>query len=426
MRLPTLGPLLALIGTLIDSAPARAQHDMSSMDMSEPHLSVGASGIGLFTRVSPAVNGRPLSEGYLTQPTLMLHGGLLHDHVTIVGTLNGEGWTLKRGELNPGAWGEGYVDRRHPHTYLHELIVSGQATLFGTSASLSAGKGFAAFGTDDPMVRPFVMYPVNHHLSQILERDVVVAGLRRGPVMLEGSLFNGDEPTSPGDGPDIAHFPDSWAVRATVYPAAHVEAQVSRAFVLSPENDVRRALDQRKWSASVRYGESRPARGDERPYALLEWSLTDDLTAGSPLFSFRSVLGEGAVRRWGMQLAARYEDTTRPEELRLTNPFRYQRPVNDFSIIGSTRWRTASVSLRRATNVRGWLRAEPLVELTRARATQEQNFSFFDPAAFYGSNILWALSVGARIEVGASHARMGRYGDAALEDVAGPMSHRQP
>ena len=28
------------------------------------------------------------------------------------------------GELAPGDWGEGFVDRRHPHTYLHELVLS--------------------------------------------------------------------------------------------------------------------------------------------------------------------------------------------------------------------------------------------------------------------------------------------------------------
>ena len=47
--------------------------------------------------------------------------------------------------------------------------------------SLSIGKGFAPFGTDDPMVRPFVRYPVNHHLSQILERGVAIAAGRAMP-----------------------------------------------------------------------------------------------------------------------------------------------------------------------------------------------------------------------------------------------------
>ncbi len=407
-----------LVALIACAAPrlVRAQNAMKGMDMNGPHLSVSASGIGLFTRVSPAVNGEVLSEGYLTQPTVMLHGGALHGHLALYGTLNGEGITLQRGELNPGSWGEGYVDRRHPHTYLHELIVSAQTDLFGTRASIAAGKGFPAFGTDDPMMRPFVKYPVNHHLSQILERYTLIGGARRGIFMLEGSLFNGDEPTHPGDFPDANHFGDSRAVRATVQPHRNVEAQVSHAFVTSPENDVGHALDQRKWSASVRFAEAQSTT--DGSYAFIEWARTQDVTGGSAVFTFRSVLAEAAARRSGFQLAARYEDTTRPEELRLVNPFRVQRPANDFSIIGSTRWRIATASLRRRVDLSAWLGAEPFVELERARVAQQVANALFDPQSFYGSTVLWTASFGARIELGAMHMRMGRYGVADADGTA--------
>ena len=39
-------------------------------------------------------------------------------------TLNFEGYTLRRGELNAGMYGEGYVDRRHPHTFVHEAMLA--------------------------------------------------------------------------------------------------------------------------------------------------------------------------------------------------------------------------------------------------------------------------------------------------------------
>jgi hypothetical protein len=408
----------ALVALFIPFA-LRAQSTMDGMDMgSGPHLSVGVSGIGEFTRVSPALNDKPLLEGYLTQPNLMLHADALHNHLALYGTLNGEGLTLKRGELDPGAWGEGYVDRRHPHTYLHELMVSGRTTLFGTQASLSAGKGFPAFGTDDPMTRPFVKYPVNHHLSQILERYALIGGVRRGMFMLEGSLFNGDEPTRPGDFPDANHFGDSRALRATVVPFRSVEAQVSHAFVTSPENDVGHALDQRKWSASVRYGE--PQSIGDGSYALLEWSRTQDVTS-VPLFTFRSVLAEAAARRAHFQLAVRYEDTTRPEEERLPGFFRVIRPANDFSIIGTTRWRIAAASLRRHLQLQRWLSAEPFLELERAKVSLLEPNPLFDPATLYGSTVLWTFSFGARIELGAMHMRMGRYGVAD----SGEMSHQR-
>lgn len=83
---------------------------------------------------------------------------------------------------------------------------------------LAAGKGFVPFGTDDPMSRPVVRFPVNHHLSQVLERAVALAGVRAGPVTVEGSLFNGDEPASPGSWPAWDRFGDSWAARLTLSP----------------------------------------------------------------------------------------------------------------------------------------------------------------------------------------------------------------
>ena len=66
------------------------------------------------------------------------------------------------------------------------------------------------------MVRPFLRYPVNHHLAQILERALAIAALRAGPVFAEAGLFNGDEPERPGQGPRIGgRFGDSWSGRLT-------------------------------------------------------------------------------------------------------------------------------------------------------------------------------------------------------------------
>ena len=67
--------------------------------------------------------------------------------------------------------------------------------------SLSVGKGFVPFGTDDPIVRPVIRYPVNHHLAQILERAVIIAAARHGPAGIEAALFNGDEPERRASGP---------------------------------------------------------------------------------------------------------------------------------------------------------------------------------------------------------------------------------
>src|SRR4051812_7641808 len=131
----------------------------------------------------------------------MAHGGAFEDRLWLLATVNLEGWTVKNGELALGDWGEGFMDRRHPHTYVHELMLSGQQSFGQVQASLALGKGFAAFGTDDPMVRPVFRYPVNHHLAQILERAILILGLRADRLLLEGSLFNGDEPERPNQWP---------------------------------------------------------------------------------------------------------------------------------------------------------------------------------------------------------------------------------
>ena len=93
---------------------------------------------------------------------------------------------MLRGELSTGAFGEGYVDRRHPHTYLHELIASGIGSTGPLAYSASFGRGFVPYGTDDPMMRPFEKYPINHHLSQILERGLAIGALRLGRVDRRG------------------------------------------------------------------------------------------------------------------------------------------------------------------------------------------------------------------------------------------------
>ena len=138
---------------------ARAQ-DMMDMDHgvdSTVKLYWGLSGIALGTRESPAVNDRTLTEGYFSQPMFMASGTFPRYGLELNLTLNLEGLTLRRGELNAGMSGEGYVDRRHPHTYLHELVGVWKKDI-GTNSVISAtaGKGFAPFGTDDPMMRPFV------------------------------------------------------------------------------------------------------------------------------------------------------------------------------------------------------------------------------------------------------------------------------
>ena len=358
----------------------------------------------LATYANPVPRNRSLAELRLVQPTIMAHAGALSNRLRLVGTLNLEGLTLPDGELTPGAWGEGFVDRRHPHTYLHELMVSAHDVLGqvdgSTLVSLALGKGFAPFGTDDPMARPVLRYPVNHHLAQILERVVVIAGVKAGPAVLEASLFNGDEPERPGQWPRVSRFGDSWSARATVLPVARLELQGSYARVRSPEHRPGAGTDQHKWSISGRWGEG-PL------YGLVEWARTSEAEG---FFVFDSFLAEGAWTTGRNRLHYRFERTERPEEERTLDPFRSVRPHFENSIHGTTRWtiHTAGYGLRLGNSANP-LGALPFVELSYGRIA-DVGGGLFDPSLFYGKTSFWSVSLGVRLNLGLEMHRMGRYG----------------
>ena len=389
---------------------------MSSPDTARSSVHVRVQAIGLITRVDPALAGEAHTEAYLAQPLIMAHGAAWRGHLQGVVTLDFEGLTLDRGQLNPGAYGEGYADRRHPHTYLHEVLAIASGAFGATGVSVAAGKGFVPFGTDDPMTRPFAAYPVNHHLAQILERYVTIAAVRRGPLAVEGAAFNGDEPKSPGAPSDASRFGDSWALRTTLA-ARGVEIEGSFASVTSPELVSGGGRDQQKWSVGARLARPLGRLSD----ALIEYALTDEVVGDVRANRFTSFLAEASVLLAGHTVSARVENTTRPEEERQLDPFRYSRNPTDLGIIGITRWRNATLALSRPLPL---TRASvaPFVEVTYAHPTEELTPSAFDPRATYGASSIWSISAGVRLGVGRMAHRMGRYG-VAVPNEAHPSSH---
>jgi hypothetical protein len=369
------------------------------------------------------LGGGSLAELRVVQPVLHLSiGGLGLLRLTAV--LNFEGATIPKGELALGNWGEGFVDRRHPHTYFHELIVTA-GNLLGTRPgtarlSLSAGKGFAPFGTDDPMVRPFLRYPVNHHLAQILERAVAIAAVRAGPLLAEAGLFDGDEPERPGQWPRVGgRFGDSWSGRltGTLRPGLTVEGSYAR--VHSPEHRPGAGPDQDKWSAAGRW--TRPIDGHPA-YVLAEWARTSEADG---FFVFHSVLVEGAWSTGPHRLQYRFERTERPEEERVAR-FRSLRPHLENSILGTTRWTTHTAGYEVVALRRSGLEVRPLAEVTYARVAKVGG-GLIDVEELYGGRDLWSLALGVRLSAGGAMHGMGRYG--AAEDDTGmrgmTMHHHQ-
>ena len=409
--------VLLLASGAMASGAQRARHDMSTMarDTATPpraHLMLQA--IPLVTRAAPSAAGAPVSQAVVSQLVAMLRASLADGHTALAATLDGEGATMPNGELNTGAYGEGFVDRRHPHTYIHELMVTGRGVSGPVAWSATAGRGFAPFGTDDPMMRPIVKFPINHHLSQILERAAVIGALRAGPVILEGGTFGGDEPTQPSSFPRASRLGDSWSARVTATPAAGVELQVSHARVASPEETSGIGLDQRKQSVSGRVISS-----DGRRYLLAEWARTveRDAVRKSDVFGYESVLAEGAIRFGATALALRLERSDRPEEDRLMEAFRTPRPATDLSINGLTRWTTATLHLAAPAFTSGPLSGIPFVEAAVLSARARNALSPITPERLYGTSRFTMLTAGLRMGLGAAHARMGRYG---VADLGGP------
>jgi len=121
------------------------------------------------------------------------------------------------------------------------------------------------------------------------------------------------------------------------------------------------------------------------------------------------VLFEAAARRRGVELAARWERTARPEEERLVDPFRTVRPHNEFNVLGLTEWRTATANVGVPVRA-GALRLLPFVEAARAVPRAVLRPTAFEPSVHYGAGALWTAVVGLRFGAGTPHARMGRYG----------------
>lgn len=381
-----------------DSAAPRALHLM-------------AQAIPLLTRADPAAGGRTLTEGALAQALVMARGRTRQGHLLADATLNLEGLVMRRGELSTGAFGEGFIDRRHPHTYMHELVVTAAGDRGPLRLSASAGRGFVPFGTDDPMVRPFEKYPADHHLSQILERTVLAGAARVGPAILEGATFNGDEPTAPTALPRAARFGDSWSVRTTLLPAAWAELQASYARVASPEETGGHGLDHRKRSVSARLASPAGAR-----YLLAEWARTveHDHDRLQDVLGIETALVEGAAVVGPLKLALRLEQTDRPEEERLADPFRTTFPGSDLSVSGITRWRVVTAALSAPAVTVLELRGYPFVEIARLAAAARDPRGFAPPERFFGASRMWMLTTGLRLQLGTAHARMSRYGAALL------------
>jgi hypothetical protein len=369
----------------------------------------------------PAVGG---TEFYVNQPVLMFNVSSPASGLVLRTTLNFEGITLPDGELTWGAWGEGFIDRRHPHTLLHEAVLSfNMPAVAGGALSLSGGRGFAPYGTDDPMGRPAIKFPTNHHLSQVLERWFLSGAFQRDRWSVEAGIFAGEEPTGPYDFSNFHGFGNSWSARVVHHPggrahAAPWEVAASFASVTEPHHGDEHTT--RLVNAYVRH---EAEHGFGRLYGLLEASLGMPRTDGEE--DLYSVLAEARLTRGPHRPWARVELAARPEYARDAVPgqdgfFRYD---HDLRPVAQTQWFIATAGYGfEATALPVSVR--PFVELNYHNVVNRRG----DVAAreLYGGNHIVSLSAGARIFFGGGPMRMGMYGirDAMVHAPAAEAEHQ--
>jgi len=386
------------------------QHPGMSHDLVMLSLGAGWMGIGMAqafptaTLSFPADDDGPLDRRglYVTQPALMINLESPGSGISVRTTLNLEGITQPGGELTFGAWGEGFIDKRHPHTFLHEAMLSANVwAADGGGFSISAGKGFAPYGTDDPMSRPVIKYPTNHHLSQILERWTLNAIYTTPLWAFEAGVFGGEEPDGPWDFSNAQSFADSWSARVSRHfgtGSMHIWTwEVAASFANVKEQDERTRL----FNIMLRHENSYSIG---HVYGLIEGSWSDP-NAHDGYFS---VLGEASLHRGAHKPYARVEYASRPEYARDGGPstsgfFRYD---HDADPIGSTRWLsiTAGYGITATPLPYG---VRPYIEAQWHRVSDDGGF---DPTTLYGRSSFFTLSAGFRVFLGGDQMRMGAYG----------------
>jgi hypothetical protein len=421
-RAPTRAP-----ADSVRARPRAGMHDAMSgpmhsgmrMDMLMRPLGGGwqllgmAQAFAMTTAVAPRDPGSPIhdTESYLTQPAAMVNVEGPGSRVVFRGTLNLEALTQPQGEYTLGGWGEGFIDRRHPHTVLHEAMLSLNLwEVAGGSASLSAGKGFAAYGTDDPMSRPVAKYPTNHHLSQLLERWTLNGAWLGGGWSVEAAVFGGGEPDGPWDLGNVSSFGNSFSARlgrrfGGTGTTAPWELTASYGSVAETHDGVRERTA--LYNAAVRH--SRPYRFGG-VYALAEASLAEPGDGGE----LWSLLAETQVRIARHRPYYRLEYAVRPEYAREGGAgtggfFRYD---HDAAPIGATRWLIQSLGYEFDLSG-GGVATRPYAEVQHHHVSAERGE--VDPRLLFGSDGFWTVSAGFRLFFGGGPMRMGSYG--VLDDM---------
>ena len=401
---------LAFISCLPVAAGAQShQHEMFSKVLGDGwHLAGMAQARPTFNKTwsQKGTTHFDVASTHLTHTAVMLNLESTSRRLVLRLTTNFEGLTQRDGEVTLGSWGNGFIDSRHPHHLLHEAMASFNVfSSNGGGLSLSAGQGFAPYGTDDPMGRPSAKYPTNHHLSQIPERFTLNAAWSKGAWILEAGVFGGSHSESPYDLSHIKSFGDSWSTRVsrrfgeTAMGDGLWEFSLSHARV-SHTASHKSAL----FNGALRYN-GRVAN-DQRLSGLMEYSWSDP--SENHMRGYWSFLTEAQWSTGKHNPYARFETSIRPEFQRgdgiSSSFFRYghHKMAN-----GATAWSILSLGYGFASGI-GPVSIRPFVEGQIISVANERGNLI--PRDLLGADSFTGVTVGMRLYFGGNPMRMGRYG----------------
>jgi len=192
--------------------------------------------------------------------------------------------------------GNALIDHQHPHDFLMQAAAIWKRPMAREMTLTLAGApvGEPALGPVAFMHRSSAfenpMSPLGHHTldSTHITMGVLTAGVAKGPVEIESSIFHGGEPDEQRwDLMDPGAL-DSWSVRGWYRPNREWTFQVSHGFLTHPEQleegDVRRTTASAAWKR---------ARGEGWTSVTLAWGRNQKLGG-----SYDALLGE-MTRQYG-------------------------------------------------------------------------------------------------------------------------------
>jgi hypothetical protein len=284
-------------------SPIEPDHEHMSPDASDPGWQLMLDG-AIFATFDHQ-GGRRGAQEFEAQNWFMAMGThrLPRGTLTLTGMLSAEPFTVGiAGYSEIFQEGEAYnnlqvTDRQHPHDLFMQLAAEWRVPL-GERVNLTLAGG--------PRGEPTA--PLSHHIfdSTHTASGVVTAGLDRGPLAIEGSVFRGREPDQYRYDLEFGAL-DSWSARVWFRPNKEWAFQASHGYLHEPEQ--LEPGDQRRTNGSVSWFRQRSS-GFTAVTVAAGWNARDYSTV-------HALLAEVTHQEGATSVYSRFEDLTVETEILL-------------------------------------------------------------------------------------------------------------